>query len=174
MKILVLGTWNSIKAEKYSNQAKELGRLIAEHDHTLIASPSSGIQGLVAKAYKQNGGKEFIGYYPDENLMKKVGEKTLIIPDSSIYTFEDYPIRNIMQVRESEAVIGLTGGLGTLTEIISAVEDYNLPTAFYKNSSNKRLIDKFFTINQEFKSKIIYDTNLSNMLLELENRYKSK
>ena len=80
MKILVVGTWHVEKSKEYISQANELGYLLAQRGHVLVASPSSGFQGLVAKTYKLNNGSEFIGYFPELKIMEEVGEKVLVQP----------------------------------------------------------------------------------------------
>lgn len=57
--------------------------------------------------------------------MEKVGEKIGPKPDVTIQTGLDYPGKNIELVKGSDAVIALNGGLGTLTEIIHAIKDYD-------------------------------------------------
>ena len=166
MKILVIGTWNPERSKEYILQAQELGFELAKRKHVLVASPSSGFQGLVAEAYKRNNGSEFIGYYPELKLMEDVGEKVLIEPDTPIYTDQDYPIRNILQVKGSEAVIGITGGSGALTELIASINDYKLPTAFYQGSS--QVIDKFIEIEPNFAKHLKYGNNINYLLDYLE------
>jgi len=73
--------------------------------------------------------------------MKEVGEEIMIEPDTPIFTKQDYPIRNLLQVKGSDAVIGVTGGSGTLTELIASINDYKLPTSFYEGSS--QVVDLF-------------------------------
>ena len=167
MKVLVVGTWNTQKSQKYSLQAQELGLELAKRKHVLVASPSSGFQGLVAEAYKKNGGSEFIGYYPELKLMKEVGEEVLIQPDTPIYTGQDYPIRNILQVRDSDAVIGITGGAGTLTELIASINDYELPTAFYQGSSP--VVSGFRDIEPYFAKRLEYGNDIGKLLDYLES-----
>ncbi|MCK4540475.1 hypothetical protein KAU09_04965 [Candidatus Parcubacteria bacterium] len=167
MKILVVGSWHPEKIKKYTLQAQELGMLLAERGHILVASPGSGFQGLVARAYRQNNGSEFIGYYPELKLMREFGENILTEPDTKIYTKQDYPTRNLLEIKESEAVIGITGGLGTLTELIASIYDYKLPTSFYKGSSD--IIDKFIKRESCFAKKINYGNNINNLLDYLEN-----
>ena len=167
MKILVVGSWHPEKIEKYVSQARELGVLLAERGHILVASPGSGFQGLVAKAYKQSNGSEFIGYYPELKLMRKFGENILIEPDTKIYTKQDYPTRNLLQTKGSEAVIGITGGFKTLTELIISIHDYKLPTSFYKGSSD--IIDKFIERESCFAKSINCGNDISSLLDYLEN-----
>lgn len=166
MKILIVGSWNPDKSKKYIDQANELGFELAKRGHILVASPSSGIQGLVAKSYKQNKGSEFIGYYPKLKLMEEVGEQVMIKPDTAIYTKQDYPIRNILQVKGSDAVIGISGGIGTLTELIASIKDYEIPTAFYEDSS--KLIESFRKIEPDFANKLKYGTDISELINYLE------
>lgn len=167
MKILVVGTWNPVTSRKYSLQANELGYELARRNHILVASPSSGFQGLVAQAYKQSGGSEFIGYFPELKFMQEIGEDILVQPDVPIYTNQDYPVRNVLQIKNSDAVIGVTGETGTLTELIISIKNYKLPTSFYKGSSN--LIDFFKTIEPYFAERLKYGDNIAEMLDYLEN-----
>lgn len=168
MKILVVGTWNPIQSQEYIQQAQELGFALAEREHILVASPSSGFQGLVANFYKQNKGKHFIGYYPVLDLMREIGEDVLVEPDEKIYTEVDYPMRNLLQVKGSDAVIGVTGGLGTLTELIAAVKDYNLPTSFYQGSSP--FIEGFLKLERCFAQKVHCENNIQHLINHLERR----
>jgi len=167
MKILVVDTSNAEIAKKYTAQAEELGNSLAERGHILVASPSDGFQGLVAKIYKENNGHEFIGYYPELKLMDKVGEKILVEPDTKIFTKQDYPTRNLLQIKGSDAIIGITGGDRTLTELIAAVKDYQLSTSFYQGSSE--IIDRFLKISPDFAKKINYGNNINELLNYLEN-----
>ena len=162
MKILVVGSWHEEKIKEYISQAQELGKLLAERGHILIASPSSGFQGLVAKSYKQHNGSEFICYYPELKLMEELGEKILMEPDTKIYTEQDYPTRNLLQIKGSEAIIGITGGYKTLTELIIATHDYKIPIAFYKGSS--QIIDKFIKAEPDFAKEINYGDDIESLL----------
>ena len=167
MKVLVNGSWNEKKSRKYESQAEELGYLLAERGHILVASPSSGIQGLVAQAYKSSGGQHFIGFYPDLNIMNQMKEKVLVEPDEKIMTGQCYPIRNIMQIKDSDAVITITGGAGTLTEVIAAVKDYNLPVSYFSGSSS--IMDGYLKLDSFFEKKIHISQNIPNLVDYLES-----
>ncbi|MCK5510796.1 hypothetical protein KAI65_04635 [Candidatus Parcubacteria bacterium] len=168
MKILVVGSWHKEKAIEYISQAQKLGKLLANRGHILVASPGSGFQGLVARSYKQNNGSEFIGYYPELKLMNEFGEKVLVEPDVKVYTKQDYSTRNLLQIKGSEAIIGITGSYGTLGELIAVINDYKIPTAFYKGSS--QIIDKFIETSPDFAKKISYGNNIDNLLDYLEHK----
>jgi predicted Rossmann-fold nucleotide-binding protein len=90
----------------------------------------------------------------------------LVEPDEKVYTRQDYPIRNIIQIKGSNTVIGITGGFGTLTELIASVNDYNLPTTFYQGSS--KIVDQFLKIDEEFAKKIRSGNNIASLIDYLE------
>jgi predicted Rossmann-fold nucleotide-binding protein len=167
MRILVVGGWKPEKTIDYLDKAEELGKEIAGRGHTLVTSPSSGIQGIVAKHYKESGGREFIGYYPKQSLMQAIGEDVMIEPDIPVYTDAIYAIRNIRQIEGSDAAIGLTGGSRTLVELITAIRDFSLPTAFYAGSDSK--VDQYRGIDPKFKDKLIYGKSIPDLLDSLES-----
>jgi predicted Rossmann-fold nucleotide-binding protein len=172
MKFLVLGSGNREKAARYGAQAEELGTLLAANRHVLVASPSTGIQGLVAKAYKSAGGHKFIGYYPDLSDMEAYGEKALLEPDVKVMTGECYPIRNILQARASDAAIVMTGGRSTLTEALTVVDDIKIPLGYYEGSSP--LLDKFISIDPSIKEAVYVSSDIAHMVRILENEAKSR
>jgi len=134
MRILIIGTWQKEKAEAVREKAEELGRAIASAGHDLVSGTGEGVAHLVAQAYKKAGGKAYIKYLPLKSIQESVGEPLGYPGDTTIETKEDYPIRNAIMVRECDAVIALkpgTGGLGTLGEIINAVNDYKKPVVVY-------------------------------------------
>jgi len=125
MKVLIVGTWEKSKALVSKIEAEKIGRLLAEKGFTLVSGGGEGISEIVVGSYKAHNGKEYICYIPSKEQMEFVGENLGPEPDKLIETNLDYPERNIVMVRECDAVIALNGGLGTLTEIIHAVKDFN-------------------------------------------------
>jgi predicted Rossmann-fold nucleotide-binding protein len=167
MRILVVGTWNEITARKFHSQAVELGSILAQRDHSLVASPSTGFQGLVAQAYKAAGGRNFIGFYPDLDIMTQIGEGVLVEPDKKIMTGECYPIRNMLQVKGSHAIIAITGGAGTLTELLTGVNDYDLPASYLRGSSS--ILDGYLQLDSVFATKVYASQTISSLVEYLEN-----
>ena len=125
MKVLIIGSWEKHKAALCKKEAEEIGKLLAQEGDTLISGGGTGISELVVNAYRKNKGKQYICYIPSKKQMEKVGEEIGPKPDKLIETNLDYPERDVVLVRECDAVIALYGGLGTLTEIIHAIKDYN-------------------------------------------------
>jgi hypothetical protein len=125
MKICILGSWQAHKAVEFKKEAEEIGKLLAERGHTLVSGGGTGMSKLVVDSYRKHNGKRFIAYFPSEKVRKKVGKEKGPKPDKAIETNVDYPERNIIMMRESDVLIGLHGGLGTIAEMIHAVKDYH-------------------------------------------------
>ena len=125
MKILIIGTWRKETALKFKNEAEQIDKVLAERGHILVSGAGTGVSEIVVNSYRKNKGGEYIAYIPSMKEMEKVGEKIGPEPDRIIKTGLDYPERNIGLVKGSDAVIAINGGLGTLTEIVHAIKDYN-------------------------------------------------
>ena len=125
MKILVIGTQQKKKALKSKNKAEQIGKVLAERGHVLVSGGGTGISEIVVNSYKKNKGVKYIAYFPSMKEMKKVGEEIGPEPNITIKTDLEYPARDIELVKENDAIIAINGGLGTLTEIIHAIKDYD-------------------------------------------------
>jgi uncharacterized protein (TIGR00725 family) len=129
MKILITGSWQKSKAVAIAQEAYELGKLLAEGKHAILSGGGTGVSALVVASYKEHSGERYIAYFPSKAHMDAVGEECGPDCDERIDTDLDYPQRNIELVKACDGMIALHGGLGTLTEIIHAVKDYNKPVA---------------------------------------------
>jgi uncharacterized protein (TIGR00725 family) len=127
--ITISGTWRAKKAKPCKKIAQKLGELIAKKGYSLISGGGTGLSKMVVEGYRKNKGKKYIVYLPSAKMMKKVGEKIGPKPDKTIRLKGDYPERNLIMIRNSQALIALHGGLGSLAEVIHAANDYNIPTA---------------------------------------------
>ncbi|MEA3248535.1 MAG: hypothetical protein U9Q73_02405 [Nanoarchaeota archaeon] len=124
MKILVIGTWQKEKALKFKDEAELVGKILAERGYILISGAGTGVSEIVVNSYRENEGIEYIAYIPSIKEMEKVGEKIGPEPDTIIKTELEYPERDVKLVKESDAVLAINGGLGTLTEMVHAIKDY--------------------------------------------------
>ncbi|HSU72457.1 MAG TPA: hypothetical protein VLJ21_01250 [Candidatus Binatia bacterium] len=125
--VTITGTWRQEEAMKCNHLAVELGKLLAERGFSIISGGGMGTSKCVIDAYRAHGGKHFTAYFPAKKFMDRVGEKPGPKPDKVIRLKADYPERNVILVRNSQALIALNGGLGTLSEIIHAAKDYGHP-----------------------------------------------
>lgn len=164
MKILVVGTWQKHKAAPFRKEAEELGRLLAEGGHTLISGGGEGISEMVVDSYKSNNGKKYIAYLPALKYMREVGEEIGSKPDKTVKTNLDYPMRDALIVKNCDGIVALQGGLGSLTEIIHAVKDYNKKVSVI----NKGDLAKWVKAIPELKNKVLLAADIKKALENLE------
>lgn len=151
IQIFVSGFSNDEKATPFKFQAIELGKLIALKGYNLSCGPGTGIARYVIDGFRsvENRYGNVIYYLPLKSEMDKVGEKIEHGADEIIETHYDYPMRNVYQISKSNAVILVTGGDGSLQEVIVALSDYKIPVAGLKNSGNAvealEALSKIFT-----------------------------
>lgn len=130
MQIFVSGTWKAEKAAPHADQAKSLGREIAEEGFDLACGPGTGIARYVIDGFRETDREGVVRYYlPSPEAMEAAGEKVDFGADVIEQTDLDYPMRNVLQVQRSDGLFVLTGGDGTLEEILPALIDYRLPVA---------------------------------------------
>lgn len=149
MQIFVSGTWRRDKAAQYAEDASLLGRLIASNGFDLACGPGTGIARHVIDGYRAIEGRGVVRYYlPRAEYMEAVGEAVEPGYDELIQTDYDYPMRNVWQVSQSHGLFVLTGGDGTLEEILPALIDYRIPVALVRGSGSaagalERLLDLY-------------------------------
>lgn len=134
--IFVSGTWRSDKAAEFAQHATCVGELIAKAGHSLACGPGTGIARHVIDGFRSVVPRSgVVRYYlPAEAHMVAVGEEIQPGYDEIIQTDLDYPMRNVYQVSQSNGLIAVTGGDGTIEEILPALIDYNIPVAVLKGS----------------------------------------
>lgn len=126
MNVLITGTWRNALAQEQAQDAQLLGTLLAQRGYELLTGGGEGIPAVVAKAYTQAGGKKHTAILVDKSVREHVGEKKMPADEHEETTF-DYPQRNAYLVSKADAIIALNGRLGTLTELIHAANDYDIP-----------------------------------------------
>jgi predicted Rossmann-fold nucleotide-binding protein len=149
MQVFVAGTWKPDVAAAYIEQASLLGERLALAHVDLACGPGTGISRHVVDAFRQVAGRGVVRYYlPTEEAMRAAGERVEFGADEIEQTPYDYAMRNTYQVSCSDAVFVLTGGDGTLEEILPALIDYRIPVAVVERSGSaaiavERLLDLY-------------------------------
>ena len=101
--------------EKALRMAEEVGRLIAERDGIVVTGGLSGVMEAVSRGAKSAGGL-VIGVLP--GFDKRDANEFV---DIAITTGMGW-MRNTLTVRAADAVIMISGGIGTLNELTVAYE----------------------------------------------------
>jgi uncharacterized protein (TIGR00730 family) len=116
-KICVFSSSSDAIDKEYFETAKELGILLGKQKLTLIHGGAKvGLMGALAKNVQQNGGK-VIGIIPEKLKIKGVITET----DDELITTPDMHTRKEIMRSNSDAFICLTGGFGTLEEILEVI-----------------------------------------------------
>ena len=112
------------KATRLQQLANALATAIARADCYLVTGATTGLPGMVAKTFRQQGGFA-LGISPAENRAEHMQRYGL--PDDGadviVYTGFGYKGRNVINIRSSDIVIIIGGATGTLNEFTIAYDE---------------------------------------------------
>lgn len=101
----------------YTENAKELGKILAKNNITLIyGGGSTGIMGALADAMMENGGK-VIGIIPQKLVDREHQHENI----TELSVVDDMHVRKKRMYELCDAAVMLPGGVGTLDEFFEIV-----------------------------------------------------
>jgi len=176
MQIFVSGVWSDKKAVPCASQAISLGKLIALRGYDLSCGPGTGIAKYVIEGYRSIENKGKVRFYlPLKSEMEKVGEEVGSGADEIVETEFDYPLRNIYQIQQSDAVFLITGGDGALEEAFVALVDYKLPVVVLKGSGNAaKALEFLSTIFSSWNDYLMIGDDVSILFDFINNHLSNK
>ncbi|MBU1110049.1 hypothetical protein KKB83_00260 [Patescibacteria group bacterium] len=120
MKIFVAGAWDPKIATHFQDEIEALGQLLAKRDHSVIMGPGSGIVRYIMKGFRSipNRKGKIIFYLPKSAELIRTGEDLSPFADKIVKTNDDYLTRTLRMSRSADALGAITGGAGTLYEMI--------------------------------------------------------
>lgn len=171
MQVFVAGTWSSEKAVPFSQEGVLIGKEIAIRGYDLACGPGTGMAKHIIEGYRSIIPRGKVRFYlPKISEMEKVGEVIGEGADETIETDLDYPLRNIYQIRESDALFIITGGDGTLEEAIVALADYQLPVAALENSGSAvKALSLLLDIYPSWKTLLKINNNILDLMDHIDN-----
>ena len=118
--------------ENYVQAAREVGELIGKTGRILIyGGARKGLMEVLAQSVKQHGGRVY-------GMVPEIIEKRGIVSDAIDVTFRcvDLSDRKMMMNRESDVLVALPGGIGTLDEVFTVMANTVIgirhqPVVFY-------------------------------------------
>lgn len=118
--------------ENYVQAAREVGELIGKTGRILIyGGARKGLMEVLAQSVKQHGGRVY-------GMVPEIIEKRGLVSDAIDVTFRcvDLSDRKMMMNRESDVLLALPGGIGTLDEVFTVMANTVIgirhqPVVFY-------------------------------------------
>lgn len=118
--------------ESYVQAAREVGELIGRTGRILIyGGARKGLMEVLAQSVKQHGGRVY-------GMVPEIIEKRGLVSDAIDVTFRcvDLSDRKMMMNRESDVLVALPGGIGTLDEVFTVMANAVIgirhqPVVFY-------------------------------------------
>lgn len=118
--------------ESYVQAAREVGELIGKTGCILIyGGARKGLMEVLAQSVKQHGGRVY-------GMIPEIIEKRGLVSDAIDVTFRcvDLSDRKMMMNRESDVLVALPGGIGTLDEVFTVMANAVIgirhqPVVFY-------------------------------------------
>ena len=129
MRVGIIGSSDSIATDDQLKVALALGKELIDHDHIIYNGGMGGIMQASAKGARQSSN------YKDNSVIAilRVSDASLGNNYSSVKIATDMgTARNRLIIINSDAIIALGGGAGTLNEITLAWE-FGKPIAAFKN-----------------------------------------
>ena len=103
--------------KEYSEAAIKLGKQLAKNNFSLVYGAGNiGLMGDIAQACEEAGG-DILGVMPQSLTKKEIGRKSI----KNFIITEDMHERKKIMYMNSDAVIAMPGGIGTLEELFEII-----------------------------------------------------
>ena len=176
LKIGVMGSSAEVKDKILVQKARNVGKEIAKNDCILVNGATTGMPNESAiGAAKAKG--FVMGISPARDIIEHVKEYELPVKnyDTILFTGFGFNLRNIVNIRTSDALVFLRGSLGTLNEFTIAYEDGKI-IGVLKDMGG--IADFFDELNQITKKEtgatIIYETDAKVLIKKLIQEIKKR
>ena len=149
--------------------AKEVGKEIAKQGAILSTGATSGFPYFSCLGYQQEKGKFSFGFSPAANL--KEHKELYFLPEDGcdliVYTGFGFPMRDIILIKSSDAVVLGCGRIGTIHEFTVAFEE-NIPVGILEGSwATSQDIKDLIRDSNRINNNIIFDSNPKRLVERL-------
>jgi uncharacterized protein (TIGR00725 family) len=146
-------------------KAEKLGRLVAERGMVLVTGATTGIPYWAAKGAKEAGGI-VIGVSPAASEAAHVKSYHLPVDyhDLIIYTGFEYSGRNLLLTRAADAVITISGRIGTLNEFTIAFEDKKPQGVLTGTGGTEDMLKEILERSHRGTGKVVFDSDPERLL----------
>jgi uncharacterized protein (TIGR00725 family) len=167
-KIGVIGSAEGNINEKLLAKARDVGREIARYDCYLLTGATTGLSYEAVKGAKEVGGFT-VGFSPAQNQSEHVEKYNFPLEgfDFIVFTGFGHKGRIIPFIRTSDAVIGISGRRGTLTEYTTALDEGKVTGILTESGGVSDMIEKIEEAVGKKGGKKIYNSNPKNLVKEV-------
>jgi len=157
------------------NIAKEVGREIAKQGCVLSTGATSGFPHSSAQGYKEAMGVFSLGLSPAAN--EKEHTDLYLLPldscDIVIFTGFGFPVRDIMLVKSSDAMVLGCGRIGTIHEFTVAFES-NMPIGILEGPwATDKVIRDILRNSNRTNPNVIFESDPKKMIEKLKEMVKT-
>ena len=157
------------------NIAKEIGREIARQGCVLSTGATSGFPHSAAQGYKEAKGIFSLGLSPAAN--EKEHTDLYLLPldscDVVIFTGFGFPVRDIMLVKSSDAMVLGCGRIGTIHEFTVAFES-NMPIGILEGPwATDKVIRDILRNSNRTNPNVIFESDPKRMIERLKEMVKA-
>ena len=142
-----------------------LGRLIAERGMILVTGATTGIPYWAAKGAKEAGGF-VVGFSPAATKVAHVKSYRLPLDyhDIIVYTGFEYSGRNLILTRSADAVITISGRVGTLNEFTIAFEDQKPQGVLTETGGTETMLPEILKRAHRGSGKVVFESDPAKLL----------
>ncbi len=176
LKIGVMGSSAEVKDKMLIKKAQDVGRAIARSGCILVNGATTGMPNEAAKgAKKENGFVLGISPARDIHEHKNYYKMPYKNYDTIIFTGFGFNLRNIINIRSSDALVFLRGSFGTLNEFTIAFEDGKVIGVLKDMGGISEFIDELIHIaKKNTGAKVIYDSDPDSLVKRLIKEVKKR
>gem|GEM_PF-582498 len=158
LKIGISGSAAGVESKEALKKAEQIGYCLARQGAVVVTGYTTGIPFEAAKGAKRAGGFT-VGVSPASSLHEHV--KKYRLPnkhtDFAIYTGFGYSGRNLLFIRSTDAVVFVSGRIGTLNEFTVAFEDKKPIGILTGTGGVSDEIDHLLEVARRGRAKIVFD-----------------
>lgn len=157
------------------NIAKEVGREIARQGCVLSTGATSGFPHSSAQGYKEAMGMFSLGLSPAANEREHTDLYLLPLDscDIVIFTGFGFPVRDIMLVKSSDAMVLGCGRIGTIHEFTVAFES-NIPVGILEGPwATDKVIRDIIRNSNRTNPNVIFESDPKKMIEKLKEMVKT-
>lgn len=160
----------------FNKKARDVGKTIAQTGNVLFTGATLGFSYEAVKGARQAGGT-VIGISPADGPEDQLRRFEKIDPSlwsTIIYTGVGYKMRDVVMIRSVDAAIYIGGGVGTLLEMVTAVDYRKVMGILLGSGGATDLYDQIAMISHRYKPRYVLEKEPVKLVAAVINKLKKR